>query len=140
MPEAVQLIKVSEFRIQDVLATGITPQAFGPHGLTERLRFTVPAGSILYRPNIYAKMIRDIVPTTLGVAEMVISLETPAGTTTRIGELVLYNAALFSFDRLTLPFQYSLPAGFQIVLQTYDNSVGGSIFFTFTLTGLLLLG
>ncbi|MER3408089.1 MAG: hypothetical protein C4292_04895 [Nitrososphaera sp.] len=140
MPEAVQLIKVSEFRIQDVLATGITPQAFNPHALTERFRFTVPAGSILYRPNIYAKMLRNIAPTTLGFAEMIISISKPAGTTTRLGEVVLYNAALFSFDRLILPFQYSLPAGFQIVLQTYDNSVGGSIFYTFTLTGLLLLG
>ena len=137
MPEVVQLIKTSAFRIINSVNDGFN-QVLAPHALTQRFIYTVPAGFVLYQPLITAQNKRVTAAVTADLSEIVISVIRPDTVSVITSRVILASNTVYAFDRVIIPFPNALREGYSIRYDTSDSSTGGTVEYTLSLHGLLI--
>jgi len=101
--------------------------AIGPHSITLRGSYTVPAGKKAFLESLYLLVYRVTAATTVGSCMARVDY-TPAGGTTKVFCLVIFtnNTADFNVDHI-LGNCGCMRAGDQLAIYTADGSTGGTV-------------
>lgn len=107
----------------------------GPHGLTDRIDYTVPANRVLNLSTLNLSFYRNVVGTADAPILVLVSIwdDTPA----LIGQQK-YNYVLntlFEDKGVDAPIDIPLKAGYQIKVTSYDSGAAGSIQYSLNMLG-----
>jgi len=99
----------------------------GPHTVTDRLTYTVPAGKRALLELAQVKLYRVTAATTAGIARIILALTPSGGSTEYILEAHIRGNTVGDKDSAEIASALILMAGDALVLKTVDPSTGGTI-------------